>query len=731
MKRNRNMKTLISLLTLLSTLFLAFQAVAVEDAIKQKIQNATKIIDDDALRNAEATPGNWLSHGRTYQEQRYSPLKQINQDNLDKLGLAWTLDLGTKRGIQATPLVVDGIMFFTGPWSVVHAVDSRTGKMLWTYDPQVPRDVALKLCCGVVNRGLALYEGDLFVGTLDGRLVSVDAASGTKNWEVMTVPEDTFYTITGAPRVVNGKVLIGNGGAEYFARGYVTAYDAKSGKQVWRFYTVPGDPSKPFEHPDLKEAAKTWSGEWWKNGGGGGTAWDAIVFDPELNTVYIGVGNGTHWNREIRSPGGGDNLYLSSIVAVDADTGSYKWHYQTTPGDTWDYTATQHIILADLTIDGKPRKVLMQAPKNGFFYVIDRTNGEFISGDAYTYVSWAKGIDDNGRPIETKNARYLDGKTHWITPSSHGGHNWHPMSFNPNTGWVYVPAVRQAGPYINTTDKTKMAGGTSITNVSIASYTANETVFDPNPEAPEPGTHTGRLIAYDPLAHEVKWEVPQPYHYNGGLLSTAGDLLLQGDAEGMFSVRDPLTGEVLWQFDVRTGAISPPVTYLVDGEQYISLLVGWGSGQGLKVKGVEQLHPGTLYTFKLGGNATPPAKMEPVEKPFTTLASTGTPQQIGKGYDLFVNNCASCHELGKGGGAAPDLTRSYAPILNILEDILLRGAFASQGMPSFAKYLNEEDVENLRHYISYSAQEFSRGTPRAEYMKRMAQLQQQVHEQAN
>ncbi len=701
------------------------QAAAVyEKGSPEHIRQVTLAIDDEVLANADARNGDWLSYGRNYREDRYSELDQINKDNLEQLGLAWTLDLGTKRGIQSTPLVVDGVMFFSGPWSKVYAVDARKGAVIWTYDPEVPRDIALKLCCGVVNRGLALYQGALFLGTLDGRLVSVDAADGSLNWEVMTIPENSYYSITGAPRIVNGNVLIGNGGAEFQARGYITAYDAETGEQVWRFYTVPGDPAQPFEHPDLEQAAKTWTGEWWKKGGGG-TVWDSFVFDAELNTVYIGVGNGTPWNRLLRSPGGGDNLYLSSIVAVDADSGAYKWHYQTTPGDTWDYTATQPIILADIEIDGVARKVLMQAPKNGFFYVIDRVTGEFISAEAYTYVNWATGIDENGRPIEVPGARYEDGRTRWISPSSHGGHNWFPMSYNYQTGLVYIPGAEQAGPYVHTTNPSEAAFNLAGGSVSISAKLYNESIVDKHPDAPKPGQVYGRLIAYDPVKQQTVWVVPQTLHYNGGLLSTASGLLLQGDAEGQFSVRDAVNGEVLWQFDVRSGVVSSPVTYLVDGEQYISILVGWGGGQGLLRKAIDRIHPGTLYTFKLGGTAAPPKKLPPLKQPYTTLTTDATPEQIGHGYDLFMQLCGGCHHLGKGGGAAPDLTRSNEGIFAIYEQILLDGVFAPMGMPYFGDILNKRGVEDLKSFVLYSAKSFSEGMQHTDYMNSLRQMQQQ------
>ena len=388
------------LVSLLLTCFLFAQcAREVEPGSSEHIRQVTDQIDDRYLKESDRHPGDWASYGLNYAEDRYSPLKEINKENIGQLNLSWALDLGTKRGIEATPLVVDGIMFLTSNWSMVHAINARTGELIWTFDPEVPRTYGEFLCCDVVNRGVALYKGKVYVGTLDGRLIAIDAATGKKVWEVLTVDQSKHYSITGAPRVINGKVIIGNGGAEFGVRGYITAYDALTGEQEWRFYTVPGDPSKPFESKALEMAVKTWSGEWWKYGGGG-TAWDAMAFDPELNLLYVGTGNGSPWNRFRRSEGKGDNLFLSSILAINPDNGELAWHYQTTPGDHWDYTATQPMILADIEIDGKTRKVLMQAPKNGFFYVLDRTNGQFISAEKYTYINWATGVDPNtGRPV--------------------------------------------------------------------------------------------------------------------------------------------------------------------------------------------------------------------------------------------------------------------------------------------------------------------------------------------
>lgn len=691
------------------------------------IKAVTGAIDDEALRSADTNQADWLSYGRNYREDRYSKLDQITKDNLDQLGLAWTFELPSTRGIQATPLVVDGIMYFTGPWSVVYALDVRKGKLIWTHDPNVPREKAADMCCGVVNRGVAIYKGAVFVGTMDGRLQSLDAATGTVNWSVMTVPEDGNYSITGAPRIANGKIVIGNGGAEYSnVRGYVTAYDATTGNKVWRFYTVPGNPSEPFEHPILEEAAKTWTGEWWKQGGGG-TAWDAILYDPEFNQVLIGVGNGTHWDQSIRSPDGGDNLFLSSIVAVHADTGAYQWHYQTTPGDTWDYTATQPIILADLEIDGVERKVAMQAPKNGYFYVIDRSNGELISADNFSYVNWSDGIDEKGRPIEREGMRYRDGKTHWISPSSHGAHNWFPMTYNHETGLVYIPGVKQSGPYADNLgipySENGALEGFEIA-VSIAIKAFNEQVIDP--DGWMPGARSGELIAYDPIKQERVWAIPQPGHYNGGLLSTTTGLLMQGDAEGKFSIRDVENGRVLKQFDVRSGVISSPITYLVDGEQYITLIAEWGGGQGQTYRLTEAIYPGTVFTFKLGGTASFPEKLPSDGRTLTSLKTDASPSEIGWGYYRYFTNCLGCHSLpGSRGGAIPNLAYSPDEIFDSYQSILRDGLLSEIGMP-IHDWLSEKDVENIKSYVIFTAQLINEGKSSGEILGTLARYQKKA-----
>jgi quinohemoprotein ethanol dehydrogenase len=486
-------------------------------------------VDAARIIAADSEPGNWLSYGRTYSEQRFSPLTKINQLNIKNLGLAWFLDLDTHRGQEATPLVIDGVMYSTSAWSKVQAIDARTGKLLWQHDPKVPGKAGVKACCDTVNRGVAAYRGKLFLGTLDGRLIAIDAGTGAEIWSVVTVDQSKPYTITGAPRVIKDKVIIGNGGAEFGVRGYITAYDTETGKQLWRFYTVPGDPSQPFETKELEQAAKTWTGEWWKSGGGG-TVWDSMAYDADLDLLYIGTGNGSPWNQKIRSPGGGDNLFLSSIVALKPDTGAYVWHYQTTPGETWDYTATQHIILADLMIGDQKRKVLMQAPKNGFFYVLDRTDGTLISAQPFAAMNWASGVNlATGRPIENPEARYPDSaKPFLVIPGPLGAHNWHPMSFSPQTGLVYIPTQDTGYVYVDDANYQPRPIGFNV-GIDMVAPTLPQ---DPPTKTAMLAGLRGTLQARDPVTQKVVWSVQHDSSWNGGVLSTAGELVFQGNALG-------------------------------------------------------------------------------------------------------------------------------------------------------------------------------------------------------
>ena len=694
-----NLKTMKKIVLLLSAAVLVLGSIAFITKLipgsQLHIAKVVGAVQDQQIAKIDDNSGDWLTYGRNYGEERYSPLSQITKENVNQLGLAWSINLGTSRGIEATPLVVDGIMFISGPWSVVYAIDTRKGKILWTYDPQVPKGFGEKACCDVVNRGLAMYKGNIFVGTLDGRLVSINAATGKMKWEVLSVSHDRSYTITGAPRVMDGKVIIGNSGAEYGVRGYVTAYDAMTGKKVWRFFTVPGNPANGFEHPEMEVAAKTWKGEWWKYGGGG-TAWDAFAYDPKLKLIYVGTGNGSPWNREIRSPGGGDNLYLSSILAIHAETGKLKWHYQTTPGESWDFTAVQQIILTQLEIKGKKRDVLMQAPKNGFFYVLDRNTGELLSAEPYVYVNWASKVDmKTGRPVETPNARYLTSNEQ-IYPGPFGGHNWQPMAFNPKTNLVYIPAREQSFTYGNQQDFVYDKDHWSL---GISSNPANPT----NKDAKFAKSY-GKLIAWDPVLNKEVWSKVEKTTWNSGVMTTS-DLVFQGTAEGDFNAMDARTGKVIWTKNLGTGIVAPPITYLVDGVQYVTIAVGWGGVQGQSNRNTEQINPGTVYTFAIGKNAAMPVFEKQPKKEYLTLPVEVTEAQVEKGSNLFGKYCSACHTLSAGnpGGNIPNLTYSHPDIMGAFHQIVGDGIFLPKGMPKFGGRLSNEDISNIKGYILATA----------------------------
>ncbi len=665
----------------------------------EHIREVTQAIDDAALENAESNSQNWLTYGLNYSENRYSLLDKVNTENVSELKLAWMYDLESIRGVEASPIVVDGIMYATGPWSIVHAIDVRTGKKIWTYDPQVAPETGKKACCDVVNRGVALYKGKVFVAALDGRLIALDAASGEVVWEKVTLDQTKNYTITGAPRVFKGNVIIGNGGAEYGVRGYITAYDAETGEQKWRWYSVPGDPAKPFERPELEMASKTWdpAGKYWE-AGGGGTMWDAMVFDPELDLMYVGVGNGSPWNRRHRSPGGGDNLFLASIVALDPDNGEYKWHYQETPGDHWDYTATQPLILADLEIEGEPRKVIMQAPKNGFFFVIDRTNGEFISAENFVEVNWASGYDEKGRPMELPAAAYKD-EAYEPIPGPYGGHNWHPMSYNPQTGLVYIPA--QGVPIVIEDDKnwTLNVAETGGPHANLGWNTGVLASAVP-PQKPA----FGHLLAWDPVKKEAAWKVDYVGPWNGGTLTTAGNLVFQGTADGRFVAYNAQDGKQLWEVPTGTGIVAAPVTYEVDGKQYVTIAAGWGGVYGLAAHHSESWTPGKIYTFVIGGEAEMPS-FEPAEAKAIVQGVEYNPDDIGLGAKLYISNCVFCHGVPAvaNGGNIPNLGYSAKEKIENLEKFVLTDALKPLGMPNFEGLLSEKEVQKIKAFIQGTA----------------------------
>lgn len=658
-------------------------------------------VDAERIANADAEPENWLVHGRTNSEQRFSPLQQINDETVNDLGLAWYVDLDTDRGQEATPIIVDGVMYSTSAWSKLQAVDAQTGVLKWQYDPEVPGIWNVRACCGVQNRGAAVWEGRVYFATLDGRLIALDATTGDLVWEVLTTDQAQSYTITGAPRIADGKIVIGNGGAEYGVRGYVTAYDADTGEQAWRFYTVPGNPADGFEDATQEMAAATWTGEWWLEGGGG-TAWDSFAYDPELNLLYIGTGNGSPWSRAIRSPGGGDNLFLASIVAVNASSGEYAWHYQTVPGDTWDYTAVQHMVLADLEIDGEQRQVIMQAPKNGFYYVIDRVTGELLSAENIMPVNWATHVDlESGRPVEVEGARYDEIlATKKISPGAGGAHNWQPMSYSPLTGLVYIPAKQQPFIYrLNTEYESRSIGfNTGINN------------WDPFDEvaelAPEFGVDDqGHLLAWDPVAQKEEWRVSHSVSENGGVMSTAGNLVFQGNADGELIAYTADSGTRLWSANTQTGVLAPPVTYSVDGEQYVAVVVGWGavvanvSGALFNPDG-DKRNISRILAYKIGGTAElPPIPAAPALP--SPPDEFGSESQIQAGSALYARNCVICHGAdAASGGVLPDLRHSpMSADASAFAQVVLEGVLEDNGMVSFAEVINADETEAIRAYV--------------------------------
>jgi quinohemoprotein ethanol dehydrogenase len=648
-----------------------------------------------------ANQGQWMSHGRDYSEQRYSPLKQINADNAAQLGLAWYGDLSERGGAyQSTPVAVDGRVFVTTPWSKVYAFDAKTGKPLWKYDPQVPGEWAVNLCCGIVNRGVAVWKGKVIWGTLDGRLVAVDAKSGKKAWEVQATDRSKQLSITGAPRIADGRIFIGEAGSEFHQRGYLAAYDADNGKELWRWYAVPGDPSKPFEQPELEMAAKTWKGEWWKTGGGG-TPWDAINYDPVTGLVYVGTGNGAPWPAEVRSPGGGDNLFTSSIVALDAKTGKYRWHYQATPVDSWDFDNTQQIVTADLVINGEKKHVLMQASKNGVFYVLEAATGKVISANLFVpSANWMTGFDKNWRPILNPEANYGKvGKGFHVVPSAGGAHSWHPIAFNPNTGLMYIPTNYSSFPLFAEAGA-KM--GNQLLSINVAK----------RPEAAPPQLEGAGnyLLAWDPVKQKPAWEQRQGSSRSGAM-TTAGNLVFQGGSTPRtFSAFRADTGERVWNTDTQASVVGGSATYTVDGEQYVAVVA---AGQGGFGGGYWAPNHARVLVYKLGGKAVLPEAQVYTPPPLNPPAEFGDATLVARGQDKYNSHCSTCHgNDGRVTSVFPDLR--YAGALHsadAFKAIVIDGAMQVNGMVSFAKVLTPQDAEAIRAYVTRLAHQAKNAPP--------------------
>jgi quinohemoprotein ethanol dehydrogenase len=649
-------------------------------------------VDGARLGKAAAEPGQWLTVGRTSDEQRFSPLKQINTENVNQLSLAWYLDFDSNRGQEATPLAIDGVLYFSTAWSKVKAVDARTGKLLWAYDPKVPGEFAGRGCCDLVNRGVAAWKGRIYVSTYDGRLVALDAKSGAVIWSVLSLDHDKPVTSTGAPRIANGKVIIGNAGAEFGVRGYISAFDADTGRQLWRFYTVPGNPADGAEAPYLKTAASTWNGDFWK-WGGGGTVWDAITYDSRLNLLFIGTGNGSPWNRQYRGDGGGDNLYIASIIAVDPDTGKYVWHYQETPGDEWDYDATSPLMLADLAIDGRSRRVVMQASKNGMYYVLDAKSGKLISAKNFVHVTWNNGIDPGtGRPLMTEIDRYdITRKIAIVEPGGQGAHAWHPFSYNPQTGLVYFSVIETSG-MMKAADTFNGKPMSSITG--LATGLPPSTYDDMHSTAPR--TATSQLIAWDPIQEHEVWRTPPHGNIGGGTLSTAGGLVFQGTNKGQFIAYRADNGLPLWTFEAQTGVVAAASAFEVSGQEYVAVEAGYG----LVPFGMS--NQSRLLVFKLNGGASlPPAPPPPPPRVLNPPPSTASKEVIAAGQQDYADHCAMCHDTSYANrGAFPDLR--YSPAINtaeVMRTIVIDGAMQSGGMASFKDKVSPEELESIRAYL--------------------------------
>lgn len=704
-----------------SRLALAFVAAAVLAACGSRSTGSkvtpTGRVDAARLADIEAEPGQWLTTGRDGGKTHYSPLDAINRDNVSRLGFAWEYRTGTNRGMQATPVVVDGVMYTSGVAGRVYALNAATGEKIWEFTPPLNLRNARGSCCDIVNRGVSVWQGRVYVGSFEGILYALDAATGKVVWEADTfIDRERAYSITGAPQVAGSVVVIGNGGAEFDTRGYVSAYNLETGELAWRFFLTPTDPSKPQDNPALEWAVKTWDPDRDWSWGGGGNAWDAFVYDADSDLVYFGTANGAPWNPAVRSPAGGDNLFLASLVALKASTGEYAWHYQQTPGEAWDYDSTPHLMLATLTLDGTPRKVLMQASKNGFFYVHDRVTGELLAADNFVDVNWATGVDlATGRPNINPDADYTKGKPIIVFPSGAGGHNFNPMSLSAKTGLVYIPAIHSGMMLAATPPRPRAqaqtAGGFQVSFVT-GPINADELppIFKPvaNPSylrtVPSLETHAA-LKAWDPVARKVVWEHKYPsFNDHGGVLSTAGGLVVQGSIDGNLRFFDDASGRLLKEIFTGTSLIAAPMTYTVDGVQYIAVLAGTGGGGWTMwtpdKEASRRGNDNRILVFRLDGDAVPvPPELPPPGPLPEPPAQTASAADIRAGSELFSGYCASCHSNFVP-SPVPDLRRS--PMIRSTEAfaaVVRNGALQMRGMPAWDDLLTDAQIEQIRAHL--------------------------------
>lgn len=683
-------------------------------------------IDSARLSKVDHEPDVWLTSGRDGNGSYFSPLKDVDPNTVRRLGFAWEYPLDTTRGLEATPIVVDGVMYGVGPYGRTYGLEAKTGKKLWTYDPQIDGQYVRYSCCDAVSRGLAVWDGKVYVGALDGWLHAIDAGTGKALWKVDTLigrGPRFQYTITGTPQIAGKVVVIGNSGADFSQRGYVSAYDLETGALKWRFFTVPRDPKLgPPDQPHLVAALKTYDPRHQWEYGGGGTVWDGMGYDREHELLYVGTGNLTPFNLKQDGRHGGDGLYAASIVAIHADSGTLAWYFQPTPGDQWDYDNTQKMILADLKIGGASRQVLMQASKNGFFYVIDRVTGEFISAKNYVFVNWTAGLDPKtGRPRPAPAADFTK-EPKLIYPSTPGGHNWQPMSYDPVTGLVYIPTLEAGQVEIETSNRpigyyhglytvvpiyTEDYDPVALRDMfgSLPSLEALAKVAGVPRDAGAVPKSLSVLRAWDPVNQRLVWEQPIAVlgWSGGGVMSTAGNLVFQGDTGGTLTVFAADSGRVLERVNVGTSIMAAPMTYKIGGEQYVAVMAGLGGGLGLYTPFGSQTaafkygNAGRIVVFKLDGGEVPKPTLVADEPFVQPPAREGDPETISKGALLYTKQCSRCHVMGR--GILPDLRRMSASTHSLFYDIVLRGAYVGKGMGRFDDVLNEGDARAIHAYL--------------------------------
>ncbi len=693
-----------------AVLALALAGCAATDSAPQGAIASVQSTAVPADRLAHPAEGEWPSDGRDYTAQRYSPLTQVTADNISQLGLAWYADLDTYRGVEATPVYADGVLYNTLAWNITTAYDARTGEVLWTYDPQTPREFGRLACCEPVSRGLALHGNKVIIATLDGRLIALDRTSGQPLWTTRTFePNSQYaYSITGAPRVFGNRVVVGQSGGDLGVRGFVSAYNVETGAEEWKFYLTPNPQDGPdgeASDPVNAMMRETWADEGlWRQLGGGANPWDSLAYDPALRLVYVGTGNAVPHARFYRSDNQGDNLFVCSIVALDATTGEYRWHYQMNPGEEWDWTCTQSMIQADLEIDGRLRHVLMQAPKNGFFYVLDRATGEFIHAGAHVFQNWNEGFDANGRPRVADAVRYGE-DPRLVAPGPAGAHNWFPMAFSPRTGLAYFPAYQSAFVYALqpgwTPQPMRSNSGWGFSMVGPAGQQRVALMEEAN------RLERAMLTAWDPVRNEIAWQVPLPRHGNGGVMVTASDLVFEGTTRQTFAAFNARTGQQLWEYPTQSAPVAGAITYELGGVQYVAINAGWGGGaaQIERGAGIEMPRaPARLLVFRLGGTQQLPPLAQQASAPPEPPPLRASEATVRAGQELFSQTCAVCHGQNAIGGVK-DLRHMTAETHGLFNQIVREGLYLEKGMASFADIVSEDDANAIHAYLIARANE--------------------------